>query len=753
MLLLVSASSVYAQTTRSCANPSIVSTTNIGPQNTILNFVGGELWYAFSIDPNSTTRFVSFSLAQNGNKTKFDYELFGPFENNFNCTSLGTSILTGSSSNYSVVSSNTNCITYSESTFSPNLTFKMESSVNLRFYVLKIVMLPGEATNQQKISINGLQPLRSGNSTQETFCAAYQDGTTQPCATNTVCSSPITICSSFTQTHDCSACGVEGNHNRFYVLNILHPNTTVSANISSLVPFQGLAIFSLSNALTFGPCDPSLLFQQNLLQQSSGLTFTHTFPTPGLYLFNVAIQNIECPTVNIIFEDIDANCMPIATPPTVDFQAMCAGNNNNSLINLVYNGNFEAGNHPPSITQINSDDTYQSGGGTTLTDGFYTIVQSPFHNSLISPLTFLNHTQNVGNNGYFMFAHDNLPLTSDEFVWKKQITNILSNTDYVFEAWFTPIITGNNTVTDNLNLYINNLLVASKNRNLSTPGVWEKIDFIWNSGNNTSADLRIEIKNNNAADDGRVFLDDISFKMVEPKMECCGNQEISFDVASNGDLSTATFLWDFGDGATSPTNTHTYTSFGTFTVTLTVTLSNGSTLTVAHDVTILDCQLTCETCIGSFAPVPGQKYLISAWAKEEGAAASKTTYTFPALSLAFNDGNNTVFGPFSPAGDIIDGWQRIEVEFTIPSTSQEMTILLESTQGNVLYDDIRVLPFNSNMKSFVYDPINMRLAAELDERHYATFYEYDEEGQLIRVKKETERGIMTIQETKSNTSK
>ena len=57
------------------------------------------------------------------------------------------------------------------------------------------------------------------------------------------------------------------------------------------------------------------------------------------------------------------------------------------------------------------------------------------------------------------------------------------------------------------------------------------------------------------------------------------------------------------------------------------------------------------------------------------------------------------------------------------------------------------------MKSFVYDPINMRLVAELDERHYATFYEYDEEGQLIRVKKETERGIMTIQETKSNTSK
>ena len=36
--------------------------------------------------------------------------------------------------------------------------------------------------------------------------------------------------------------------------------------------------------------------------------------------------------------------------------------------------------------------------------------------------------------------------------------------------------------------------------------------------------------------------------------------------------------------------------------------------------------------------------------------------------------------------------------------------------------------------------------AELDERNFATLYEYDEEGKLVRVKKETERGIMTIKE-------
>jgi hypothetical protein len=54
------------------------------------------------------------------------------------------------------------------------------------------------------------------------------------------------------------------------------------------------------------------------------------------------------------------------------------------------------------------------------------------------------------------------------------------------------------------------------------------------------------------------------------------------------------------------------------------------------------------------------------------------------------------------------------------------------------------------MKSFVYDPNTFRLMAELDANNYATFYEYDEEGGLVRVKKETERGVMTIKESRNN---
>ena len=67
----------------------------------------------------------------------------------------------------------------------------------------------------------------------------------------------------------------------------------------------------------------------------------------------------------------------------------------------------------------------------------------------------------------------------------------------------------------------------------------------------------------------------------------------------------------------------------------------------------------------------------------------------------------------------------------------------------IYFDDIRMQPFNANMKSYVYDPHTLKLSAELDENNYATFYEYDEEGQLVRVKKETSQGIKTINETRS----
>jgi hypothetical protein len=104
--------------------------------------------------------------------------------------------------------------------------------------------------------------------------------------------------------------------------------------------------------------------------------------------------------------------------------------------------------------------------------------------------------------------------------------------------------------------------------------------------------------------------------------------------------------------------------------------------------------------------------------------------------------------------EIIDGWQRVELEFTVPTSATDIRVSFQNTGIKDTYiDDIRIHPFNSSLKSYVFDPITLRLSAELDERNFATFYEYDIEGQLSRIKKETERGVMTVQEARQNSSK
>lgn len=157
--------------------------------------------------------------------------------------------------------------------------------------------------------------------------------------------------------------------------------------------------------------------------------------------------------------------------------------------------------------------------------------------------------------------------------------------------------------------------------------------------------------------------------------------------------------------------------------------------------------VSCSDCVSSFSPMPG-RYVVSAWVKENNALQSTTNYTKPYVRVSFA-GSNTSYN-LLPAGKIIDGWQKIDSLITIPTNATAISIALKVSSGEAFFDDIRFFPIDGSMMSYVYDPINLRLMAELDERNYATFYEYDEEGKLIRIKKETEKGVMTIQENRDN---
>ncbi len=158
--------------------------------------------------------------------------------------------------------------------------------------------------------------------------------------------------------------------------------------------------------------------------------------------------------------------------------------------------------------------------------------------------------------------------------------------------------------------------------------------------------------------------------------------------------------------------------------------------------------------MGLFAPDTGE-YVFGAWVLDN---STIPVYSDVEFEIEFMDISETVLSSYTVTFDgesddepVIELWKRVEDRFTVPSNAAFITVTITNIGSSDFYiDDIRMHPVKGNMKSFVYDRYNLRLMAELDENNYATLYEYDEEGNLIRVKKETERGIMTLKEHRQN---
>ncbi len=244
----------------------------------------------------------------------------------------------------------------------------------------------------------------------------------------------------------------------------------------------------------------------------------------------------------------------------------------------------------------------------------------------------------------------------------------------------------------------------------------------------------------------------------------CVNQAIGFQVNCNaGTISNASYNWNFGDGNTQSTSTanvtHAYTATGSYTVTLVIIIPGCNRKTVTYSIAVGNCAIPCEDCISSFAPDAGD-YVVSLWVREDQ-PVSVNTYTsgveIKFLNNLLQPIGTVISFTANASNVIIDGWQKVEGKFTVPQNAYKMVIDLKNnaTTANVdaYFDDIRIHPFNSGFKSYVYDPVSLRLMAELDQNNYATFYEYDEEGKLVHIKKETERGIKTIKEAVNNTRK
>jgi len=95
-------------------------------------------------------------------------------------------------------------------------------------------------------------------------------------------------------------------------------------------------------------------------------------------------------------------------------------------------------------------------------------------------------------------------------------------------------------------------------------------------------------------------------------------------------------------------------------------------------------------------------------------------------------------------------WYLYEAYHTLPvATSINYYINWQGTNLNI--DDIRVQPAESQMTAYVYDTRSYKVSATLDDQNFATFYQYNGEGKLVRKKLETLKGVMTTEEAQYHT--
>lgn len=167
----------------------------------------------------------------------------------------------------------------------------------------------------------------------------------------------------------------------------------------------------------------------------------------------------------------------------------------------------------------------------------------------------------------------------------------------------------------------------------------------------------------------------------------------------------------------------------------------------------------------------GKTYVLDSWVSRDNINTWSFAADFdkrPEIYINFWDENDILLGysdPLFPSGNIIEEWQKITGEFTVPVGTDRILITLAA--GHVpsgwlgdkvlltdfeetYFDDIRIHPKEGNMQTYVYDNLDYKLRAVLDENNYATMYSYDNQGSLFLVKKETAKGVKTIQESRVN---
>jgi len=148
---------------------------------------------------------------------------------------------------------------------------------------------------------------------------------------------------------------------------------------------------------------------------------------------------------------------------------------------------------------------------------------------------------------------------------------------------------------------------------------------------------------------------------------------------------------------------------------------------------------------------PGDVYVFQIWCKTEGDSPHGTFSVEPKCLDGQGCSNNWTIN------STYENWKLFTLNYIVPNNYNEGNFKLifekEGNQNSTFYfDDIRVFPENTSIQTYVYNNKDYKVSAILDDNGYASFYYYNEEGNLYLVKKETEQGLKTIQTNVSHTS-
>lgn len=143
-----------------------------------------------------------------------------------------------------------------------------------------------------------------------------------------------------------------------------------------------------------------------------------------------------------------------------------------------------------------------------------------------------------------------------------------------------------------------------------------------------------------------------------------------------------------------------------------------------------------------------KKYQVSLWVK----SGSNNLVNDLEISIIHN-GVNVGQQLLSPADNPVNGWSRVAFTFDVGEptiwSSANYVQFNNNSSSDVFIDDLRIQPVESAMECYVYNPDNYLLKAKLDDNNYFTKYQYNGNGDLISTIQETEKGIISLSESKT----